>query len=113
MANPYQAQYAPTDLQVGTTPTGAEVAHWVQNGSSVQLSLSQIFAALSFNIINVKSSPYNAKGDGITDDTGAFTAAIAAAVAQTASLGQLGGTVYVPFGNYVLRTGITLPNYIR
>lgn len=52
MANPFQAQYAPTDLQAGTTPTGTEVAHWVQGGSSVQLSVAQIIAAAaSLNFI--------------------------------------------------------------
>jgi len=44
-------------------------------------------------VYNVKA--YGAKGDGSTDDTGAFTAAFAA-------LGSGKGTVYVPQGDYII-----------
>jgi hypothetical protein len=43
--NPFQAQYAVTDLVPGTQPTGAEAAEFIQGGISVQLSITQILAA--------------------------------------------------------------------
>ena len=45
--------------------------------------------------VNVKAYPFNAKGDGITDDTAAFVAAQAAAAAVK-------GTVFVPPGTFKL-----------
>lgn len=48
-------------------------------------------------VINVKEEPFNAKGDGVTDDTAAIMAA------KTA-LGSLGGTIYFPRGNYLFTT---------
>jgi len=45
--------------------------------------------------INVKAAPYNAKGDGVTDDSAAINSAIAAA----SSAG--GGTIYFPRGTYI------------
>ena len=51
---------------------------------------------------NVKSSPYNAKGDGTTDDTSAIQSAINAAANST-----YGGTVYFPAGNYKLTSALT------
>ena len=51
--------------------------------------------ASSSLILNVKNPPYNAQGDGVTDDTSAFKAAIAA-VAGT------GGTLTVPAGTYLI-----------
>jgi len=44
---------------------------------------------------NVRSSPYNAKGDGVTDDTAAISAAVKA-VAGT------GKAVYLPAGTYLM-----------
>jgi hypothetical protein len=43
------------------------------------------------HITNVKTNPYNAAGDGTTDDTAAIQAAI---------IGGAGGTVYFPAGTY-------------
>ncbi len=42
--------------------------------------------------INVKNAPYHAAGDGVTDDTAAFSAALTAAGA--------GGAIFVPRGTY-------------
>lgn len=53
-------------------------------------------------MVNVRDAPFNAKGDGTTDDTAAFTAAIA-------SLPVTGGIVLVPASSaaYIV-TGITV-----
>lgn len=57
---------------------------------------SQLFG----KIINVKSAPYFAKGDGVTDDSTAIQQACDAAQAQP------GSVVYFPNGNYVHGTVI-------
>ena len=51
--------------------------------------------------VSVKDAPYNAKGDGVTNDTAAIQAAINAVSAAG------GGTVLVPAGNYRLNSGLT------
>ena len=53
----------------------------------------------NFNYINIKDSPYGALGDGLTDDTAAFVAALAVS----------GVPVFVPPGTYVVST-LALPN---
>jgi hypothetical protein len=51
-------------------------------------------------VVSVKDKPYGAKGDGVTDDTAAFQAALAAGA---------GGTVVVPPGTYAVST-VTVPS---
>ncbi|CAF3331507.1 unnamed protein product [Rotaria socialis] len=53
--------------------------------------------------INVRLPPYNATGDGITDDTNA----IQRALNDTGSMG--GGIVFIPEGNYLIASHLTLP----
>ena len=48
---------------------------------------------------------YGAKGDGVTDDTAAFTAAMNA-------VAENGGTVDVPVGNYMIKTHISVPSNV-
>ncbi len=52
---------------------------------------------------NVKAAPYNAKGDGVTDDTAAIAAANAAAALAAAIAPAKGttATVYFPPGEYI------------
>lgn len=52
-------------------------------------------APASSQVFNVKDAPYNAKGDGITDDTMALQRAVDAAAGT-------GGTVLVPLGTYLV-----------
>ncbi len=63
------------------------------------VSLSSLVA--SQIIVNVKAAPFNAKGDGTTDDTLAIQAAVAAAGS--------GGTVFFPTGTYRTTGAISFP----
>lgn len=61
-----------------------------------------LFSALTcfaHDILSVKDAPYNATGDGVTDDTAAFNAAIYA-LATIKANGTVGGYLYVPTGVY-------------
>lgn len=60
-------------------------------------------------LYNVKSSPYNAKGDGSTDDTSAIQNCLNAC----ASAGD--GYVYIPKGTYMINavTSLVIPSNIR
>ena len=53
--------------------------------------------------VNVRSAPYNAKGDGKTDDTKAFQQALD----DVGNAG--GGIVFAPEGNYLIAGQLTLP----
>jgi len=55
--------------------------------------LNDLLTSRLATVFNVKDSSYGAKGDGVTDDTAAFAAAVAAAPST-------GGVVYVPPGVY-------------
>lgn len=61
---------------------------------SAMLLISNQPAMAQFSIINVKNAPYNAQGDGVTDDSAAIQAAVNAASARP------GSTVYFPIGTY-------------
>ena len=66
-------------------------------------------------IYDVSSSPYNAKGDGVTNDAPAIQAAINAASASDGYDGGNafgGGIVYLPAGNYYLGSPLTITKQI-
>jgi hypothetical protein len=56
------------------------------------------------NIVSVKDPPFNAKGDGVTDDTAAITSALAT-----------GGDVYFPYAplGYLISSTLTVSSSIR
>ena len=56
-----------------------------------------------FGYLNVKVPPYNAVGDGVTDDT----KAIQQALDDVGAVG--GGVVFVPEGNYLIATHLVVP----
>ncbi len=60
----------------------------------------QAFAAEDDFALNVRQ--FGAKGDGVTDDTAAFQAAMD-------SLGEAGGIVLVPVGNYLIKGHLDVP----
>lgn len=70
-------------------------------GATAQ-TLPTWLAALLGLLFNVKDPTYGALGDGVTDDTGAITAAIAAANAAG------GGTVFFPPGDYYVTSVLTV-----
>ena len=66
-------------------------------------------SAVGTGVINVRSAPYNAQLNGVTDDTAAFKAAYVAA--------SVGSVIYVPFGVTVLQNprnwGISLSKRVK
>jgi hypothetical protein len=56
------------------------------------------------DVINVTQPPYNAVGDGVTDDTAAIQAAI------NALGGSNGSTLYLPAGTYVISGSLNFSN---
>lgn len=69
------------------------------------LLLVASFAA-SADVINVKSAPYNAVGDGVNDDTTEIQAALNAVPAA-------GGEVYIPAGTYKVSATLTIKSKTR
>ncbi len=57
--------------------------------------------------INVTDPPFGAKGDGSTDDANAIRAAIAAAAPSQSN--PSGNTVFLPAGNYLVGSTLTVP----
>lgn len=60
----------------------------------------------SGQVYSVKAAPYNAKGDGMTDDSAAFQAAVNA-------LAGTGVALFVPAGTYKIASPVDLPSSLR
>ncbi|MDQ3730322.1 MAG: right-handed parallel beta-helix repeat-containing protein [Actinomycetota bacterium] len=95
-------------------PTGFDLIVNPANGSSYRQPVRPIRGPQgltgetgSFPMINVKASPYNATGDGTTNDRAAIQAALDAA--NTAG----GGTVFFPKGTYILGSALTLRSNVH
>ena len=69
----------------------------------VNNQLTQTNQVLKTIHVNVKDEPYNAKGDGVTDDTQAIQQAIDDA-------GVSGGLVYIPTGTYLITDTLVISN---
>ena len=95
-ANPYQVSFVvPTGLAAGNYQVWVHNGHGGEYGWSSPMTLTVVAAAAAngpvFNVLN-----YGAIGNGVTNSTAAFQAALNAA-------GQYpGATVYVPAGNYMV-----------
>lgn len=99
--------YTPSDNTRPITrwqPMGAGVPAEVASLSAAVTALDARTDSMESAHVIVTAAPYSATGDGTTDDTAAFTAAIAAVYAAG------GGTVFVPEGTYRIDGQIILPN---
>lgn len=87
-----------------TVTNGADTVQLAVNvGSGLSFDGSgKLVASTAAGVLNVKAAPFNAVGDGVTDDTAAIQAAFAGAVAQKRSL-------FFPAGIY-MTTGLVF-NY--
>lgn len=81
-------------------------ASLLQGGSTFQgflgRSKPQYETLAASQFVNVKLAPYNAKGDGSTDDTAALNSALTAAAAA-------GKVVWIPAGVYLVTDTVTVP----
>jgi len=59
-------------------------------------------------VINVKDPQYGAVGDGVTDDTAAINAAIAASITQNTALATDPPTLFFPMGTYLISSTIVV-----
>lgn len=76
--------------------------------TSAQFAQLLVLAYVQAGIFNVRAAPYNATGDGSTDDASAINTAIAAANAYLAPTGsQRGAVVYFPPGVYKVGSALT------
>lgn len=72
-----------------------------------RIDVDEFLARAPFTWLDATAAPYNATGDGTTDDTAAIQAAI-----DAADVGAL-KTVYLPAGNYRITSALTLPERVH
>ena len=106
-----------SSLPAASALTGAELLPVVQSGQTKQTTTDAIpyvpagTGAVTTTVQeklreSVSVKDFGAKGDGATDDTNAFKAAIAAVFNEMG-----GGTVYIPAGDYILSETLNLNNF--
>ncbi len=106
--NPYRVSFTvPGDLAPGDYEIWAHNGHGGQYGWSGPLKL-KVDATVPYQWNgtrrNAKDAPYNAVGDGVTDDRAALQSAINAS--------QPGDIVYLPAGTYLISSRLQLGNGI-
>jgi hypothetical protein len=92
--------YTPALLTPGANTVVTNGSGSVTIGVTSTIVASSVIAQLFDNggaVINVKSAPYNAKCDGVTDDAGSIQSAINVA-------SKIGGTVFFPSGICLIST---------
>lgn len=94
---------ANADAFVVTAPPARRGLYISQGAEAWALAAGGAATSLFNNIINVKDAPYNAKGDGATNDTAAIQAAINASTSTAPKL------VYFPTGTYIITAALTIP----
>ena len=110
--NPYRVTVTlPSGLSPGTYEIWAHNGHGQENGWSGPLTLTVVSRSPwpldTDTIIDVTASPYNATGDGSTDDIAAIRAAMTAAAAAAPA------TLYFPSGTYMISEGFVIYSDIR
>lgn len=76
---------------------------WNARFQQLQDNIASVNSAGDFGIINVKMAPYNARGDGATDDTDSVLRAMNAAAN--------GAALYFPAGSYNIKGTITFSGH--
>lgn len=93
---------------INTRLTTGENTNATQNTSisSLNASVASLQGSAGYQVYNVKNAPYNALGNGVSDDTIPIQTALNAANAAG------GGVVYLPAGTYKISAALTLYNRI-
>jgi Pectate lyase superfamily protein len=108
--------YTINELPLIALPQSTDLVPVWHNGQTYQAPAGAIAAlanansATSLGIVNVKAPPFNAAGNGITDDTSAIQAAIN--YAQSSGNG-LPGLVWFPAGTYLYSALVVGPQPIK
>ena len=78
-----------------------------QRLTNSQVTASDLSFLIGIGIINIKAAPYNAKGDGVADDTIAIQQALDDAAARG------GGRVYIPAGTYNVTNILSIGSFTQ
>lgn len=102
IAPTWQSQFRDEmELISGLTGEDAAIANRINTpGSNTDVALTARLADTQQNVVNVRR--FGAVGDGVVNDT----AAIQAAITEAANTGH---PVYLPYGNYLVTSTITIP----